>query len=75
RRTAVLFSDGSDKGRVALAGPADVVVVAGLEPGRRYKASFDARGCIFTLSAARDGTFSASAGGALRASATEPCKE
>ena len=75
RRVAVLFSDGGEKGKIGLAGPAELVVVTGLEPGKRYRASFEARGCAFSLTAARDGALTANSGGALRTSASGPCQE
>jgi hypothetical protein len=73
RRQAVLFAS-AEKGRVALGGPTEVVVVAGLEPGKRYRASLEP-GCQLALAPAREGQHTASAAGALRLSATGCGKE
>jgi hypothetical protein len=74
RRTiAVLFADPKKGGRVSLGDGADLVLVTGLEPGRRYKVSVTpAASCLFELSPTDDASASAAtAGGFLRASATE----
>jgi len=73
RRTAVLFTDAKKGGRVALGDGADVVLVVGLEPGRRYKVSVDpAASCLFEISPTNDASASAAtAGGFVRVSATE----
>jgi hypothetical protein len=73
RRIAVLFADPKKGGRVLLGDGADVVLVTGLEPGRRYKVSVhpDAA-CLFELSPTNDASAAeATAGGFLRTSATE----
>src|SRR5206468_12914175 len=50
RRTAVLFANPSAKGTVSLGTGAELVVVAGLEPGRNYHVTVDAPGdCTLRL--------------------------
>jgi hypothetical protein len=73
RRIAVLFTDPKKGGRVSLGDGADLVLVTGLEPGRRYKVSVNqAASCLFELSPANDASASvATAGGFLRSSAAE----
>jgi hypothetical protein len=73
RRMAVLFADAEKGGRVSLGDGADLVLVIGLEPGRRYKASVNpAASCLFELSPTNDAAASAAtAGGFLRVGATE----
>jgi hypothetical protein len=73
RRMAVLFADAEKGGRVSLGDGADLVLVIGLEPGRRYKASVNpAASCLFEISPTNDASASAAtAGGFLRVSATE----
>jgi hypothetical protein len=65
---AVLFADPGGEGRVALGAAADVLVVAGLEPGVRYRISLDpGESCEVRLSRAADAVASAaSPGGYLR---------
>jgi hypothetical protein len=55
KTAAVLFtaaSENSDR-KVALGGAVDTVVLAGLQPGRRYSVSVDAGSCTLRLGAAR----------------------
>jgi hypothetical protein len=68
---AVLFAGAAGEGQVALGGPLDQVVVAGLEPGRRYSVSIDAT-CLLRLgkpSGAADPA--ATRGGFVRLSAAQ----
>jgi hypothetical protein len=75
-RHAVLFASAPDQGRVALGGPAEQVVIAGLEPGHRYHASVEPRGgCVIAFSAAQNGEHTANAGGALQLGAARCGKE
>jgi hypothetical protein len=73
RRMAVLFADPVKGGHVSLGDGADLVLVTGLEPGRRYKVSVSpAASCLFTLSPTNDALApAATAGGFIRVSATE----
>ncbi len=73
RRMVVLFADPKKGGRVSLGGGADLVLVTGLEPGRRYKVSVNpAASCLFELSPTDDVSASAAtAGGFIRVSAAE----
>ncbi len=49
RATAVLFADKDGAGEVQLGAPTGVVVIAGLEPGRRYRVSASGAGCTVKL--------------------------
>lgn len=72
RTTAVLFAAPSGEGRVALGSGADVVIVAGLTPGDRYRLVVSSSsGCVVTLTRAEgaDAT-QATPGGHLRSTAT-----
>lgn len=73
KATAVLFASGADL-RAALDG-AEVVVIAGLEPGKRYQARFEPdAGCSLRLTESSDASAQpANAGGFLRLS-TDPCR-
>jgi hypothetical protein len=73
RTMAVLFTDPKKGGRVSLGNNVDLILVTGLEPGRRYKASVNpAASCLFELSPANDASGSvATAGGFIRVSAPE----
>ena len=66
RAIAVVFAEPRGEGEVALGGPADVLVVAGLEPGRRYAANIDAGGCKLRLRAGGEQSPTATSGGFLR---------
>jgi hypothetical protein len=69
---AVLFAGSKGEGNVALGGARDVVVVAGLEPGKRYALSVDAADCRLRLGPSRSGSdASASAGGFVRTTASQ----
>jgi hypothetical protein len=73
RRVIVLIAnDGETDRNVALGGSAEVLVVVGLVPGKRYRASFEAGGaCHLRLSESKTaGDPQASSGGALRIDAT-----
>jgi hypothetical protein len=54
RKVAVLFADGADQAEVRLPGTADVVVVAGLNPGARYRLQPDEPNCTLRLAPSRD---------------------
>lgn len=70
RSVAVLFAGAKGEGKVALGGARDVVVVAGLEPGRRYAAAVDPADCRLRLGPSRSGSDpAATSGGFLRLSA------
>jgi len=73
RRSVVLFAGPDGEGRVALGGPADLVAIAGLVPGKRYRVAFDAGGsCTLHLSPSQNARDpAATSGGALRVSATQ----
>jgi hypothetical protein len=68
RRIAVLFADPKKGGRAALGNGAALILVAGLEPGRRYKTSVSpAASCLFEISPTSDASASvATAGGFVR---------
>lgn len=70
RAIAVLFSSGHEDGKVALGGSVDELVIAGLEPGKRYAVTVDAPSCRLQLSASKaPGDAAATSGGFLRTSA------
>ena len=72
RALAVLFAGPAGKGRVALGGPSELVVIAGLLSGRRYTASVDAS-CTLAFEPRADGAGTpANRGGFLRIGAA-PC--
>jgi hypothetical protein len=73
RRQIVLFADGSERGRVALGGPAQVLIV-GLEPGHRYRVKLE-QPCTLSLARAGDGELTANPGGALQTSAASCGKD
>jgi hypothetical protein len=72
RRTVVLFAGPTGKGTVSLGGGAELAVIAGLEPGRHYKALVDASGgCTLQVGPSDERSDPvANAGGFLRLSAT-----
>ncbi|HTQ04126.1 MAG TPA: heparinase II/III family protein [Polyangiaceae bacterium] len=69
RAVAVLFASGEGAGRVALGGPMESVVVAGLTPGRRYGVAVDAA-CNLSVTPSDAGSFAANTGGFVRANAS-----
>jgi hypothetical protein len=72
RRAAVLFAEDRGEGSVALGERSELVVIAGLAPGRRYQLRVDESGaCTLHLRASGDGT-PANPAGTLRTSA-EAC--
>jgi hypothetical protein len=73
RRTAVLFADPQNGGTATLAGGADVVVVAGLEPGTRYEVSVRSRApCVVAIApSAAPSAQAATAGGYVRMRAAD----
>jgi hypothetical protein len=72
RRAAVLFAEDRGEGSVALGERSELVVIAGLTPGRRYQLRVDESGaCTLHLRASGDGT-PANPAGTLRTSA-EAC--
>jgi hypothetical protein len=68
RRTVVLFLGSKAGAPVGLGGPADEVVVAGLEPGRSYAAVVDA-GCALRVTEGGAGAKRVGPGGFLRLAA------
>jgi hypothetical protein len=69
RRTVVLFVRGATRAPVALGGPADSVIVVGLEPGRSYLATIEP-GCALRLAESKAaGATKLGKGGVLRVSA------
>lgn len=68
---AVLFASEEGKGRAALGGPLENVVVAGLSPGRRYDVAVDPA-CNLVLAPSSSGSgLPANAGGFVRVSASQ----
>jgi hypothetical protein len=68
--TAVLFANPKGEGRVALGGSIETLVVAGLEPGKRYDLLLDALTCTLRLAPARGSAAeAATSGGFVRLSA------
>jgi hypothetical protein len=72
KRTLVLFATSPDGGSISLDGAADLVVVAGLSPGARYRVELDpAANCTFKLRSAGEASgLAASSGGFLRVGAS-----
>jgi len=69
RATAVLFADGAGQAELRLPGGADIVVVAGLAPGARYRLQPDEATCTLRLVPSRDEHDpAATSGGFLRTS-------
>lgn len=72
RALAVLFAEPRGEGSVALGERADVVVLAGLEPGRRYSVTIEQAGCRLQLGPPRGaGELTATSGGFVRLSASQ----
>jgi hypothetical protein len=70
RRSAVLFADPKKGGQVSLGDGADIVVVAGLEPGRPYKVSVERAACRLAISPTDDAAaLVANGGGFIRSTA------
>jgi hypothetical protein len=70
---AVLFANGQKDAQIALGGGVDNVVIAGLEPGKRYAVSLDAASCTLHLGASQNaGDPAATSGGFVRINGT--CK-
>jgi Heparinase II/III-like protein/Alginate lyase len=70
RATAVLFASPKGEGNVGLGGSIETLVVAGLEPGKRYELLLDARSCTLRLTPSHGSAdLAASSGGFLRLSA------
>jgi Heparinase II/III-like protein len=68
--TAVLFASPQGEGRVALGGSIETLVVAGLEPGKRYHLLLDAPSCMLRLAPSREtADLAANSGGFVRLSA------
>jgi hypothetical protein len=71
RRTVVLFARGAAPASVALGGPADAVIVAGLEPGRSYVIALEPS-CSLRLTEGKGaGAQRVGAGGFLRVAARD----
>lgn len=71
RSVAVLFAGPKGEGQVALAEPRELVVVAGLEPGKHYSLSVDGPDCKLRLKPSPNAADpSAGPGGFVRTSAT-----
>jgi len=69
---AVLFAEASGEGQLALRGAVDVIVIAGLVPGRRYRVSVEPTGCVLRLGASQSSAdLAANGGGFLRTSAAK----
>jgi hypothetical protein len=73
RILAVLFADPKEGGHVALGDGPDLVLIAGLEPGNRYRVTFDKpASCTVQVSPTHDpGGAVATAGGFVRTSAKD----
>lgn len=73
RKVAALFADPKKGGRVSLGEAAALVLVAGLEPGQRYKLSVSpAASCLLEVVPTSDASApAANSGGFVRVSATE----
>ena len=73
RTTAVLFAPPSGEGHAALGAAADIVVIAGLAPGRRYRVSVDpSPSCIVKISPTEDAAApAATSGGYVRVTAKQ----
>ena len=64
---AVLFAGENKTGQIALAGGADEVIIAGLDPGKRYAVSLDTPSCTLHLAPSQSPTDpAATSGGFLR---------
>jgi hypothetical protein len=72
-RAAVLFAGDGATFKLKLPGPADTVLVAGLDPGKRYRLEVEPTSCTVSLGLSRAGSdLVATSGGFLRTNA--PCK-
>jgi hypothetical protein len=68
--TAVLFAGPKPDGKVALGGSVEQLVIAGLEPGKRYAVGIDAASCSLRLTDSKSPSDApANSGGFLRTSA------
>jgi hypothetical protein len=68
---AVLFASVAEDARIKLGGNADLVVIAGLEPGRRYRISVSAPNCELRVARSSNGKdLQATKGGFVRSTAT-----
>ncbi|HEX4339245.1 MAG TPA: heparinase II/III family protein [Polyangiaceae bacterium] len=65
RATAVLFAD-KDSGEVSLGAPTATVVIAGLEPGHRYRVVADGAACTVKLEPGGNADLAATPGGFVR---------
>jgi hypothetical protein len=72
RRVVVLFADAAEADRSAsLGGPAELAVIVGLVPGKRYHAALDPAACALRVTdAAKPNDPAASSGGFLRVDAS-----
>jgi hypothetical protein len=67
---AVLFADSENGGRATLGEGASAIVVVGLAPGKRYRASVDTATCRVEVARSEDpAAMTATAGGFIRTSA------
>ncbi len=72
RSVAVLFAGAKGEGKVALGGARDEVIIAGLEPGRRYAVNVEAGDCKLRLAPSQVGSDpAATSGGFVRVSAAK----
>lgn len=73
RTTAVLFATPTGQGHLAIGTGAELVVIVGLEPGRRYQASVEpSASCVVTVSPTDDPSApTATSGGYLRMTAKQ----
>jgi len=71
RTLAVLFATDEGKGRAALGGPVEQVVVAGLAPGRRYDVTVDATCNVVFAASSSGAAMAANAGGFVRVGAAK----
>jgi hypothetical protein len=68
---AVLFASAAKDARIKLGGNADLVVIAGLEPGKRYRVTVAAPDCELSVARSNNGNdLQATAGGFVRSKAT-----
>jgi hypothetical protein len=70
--SAVLFAGPKGQGQVTLDREVELVVVANLEPGRRYAVSIDGPSCVLRLGPGAGGAdLTATRGGFVRVNATQ----